>query len=599
MQHQQQQQQQQRLMQMRLQQQLMLQKKKLPSSGNAITQQNSTTPQATSSLAAVISASGPAVTPTKILSVPNPQMYFPNEQMKRLLKKCDWMDRTIYVSKLLLGGSSINGFLRSTATAQRIKKQRARQIKLTATADEDLKQQAMNTRMAKKIRSELYSGLVFCQEMHNIVNSVVKELDPAMQVPQLMRPNPVACGLVPAPVAFSHMASPAVPMTSPAPPAPASLLSKSLASMKKSGLPSSTASLSGAPQTDRHQNFHSALHFSKQQQARTKQLQERLAASASQQQNFIKGPIMGADNLLQRSSAGAASPGDPTGSTLRKLRKRKFPANFCSITIPDTDPTTNKKYAKKDQAFRFLEVCRYRALVKGDYVAAKVSSRDLWILARVVNDYKGYAQSSPMEFLQIPKRDAQFRDNPVLIQDVEDKASEHIAVSRNLILPLPRTFTEAAEWGGRCRKGFRVYAMYPMTTSLYSGTVIDNTTYCREDDDIIVVEFDGDEPNAVTGKMPQYHIPARFVTLIPKEFPAAQNPNKKRKASTTASSLASQLTNPKPNKRANNQQTPSKTNSSQQRHKRDESSDSALNDMLDEIAYGDLTMDNFDMGFQG
>lgn len=43
------------------------------------------------------------------------------------------------------------------------------------------------------------------------------------------------------------------------------------------------------------------------------------------------------------------------------------------------------------------------------------------------------------------------------------------------------------------KKGSRVYAMYPHTTSLYSATVIDNTTYCRQDDDIIVVEFDGDE----------------------------------------------------------------------------------------------------------
>jgi hypothetical protein len=46
----------------------------------------------------------------------------------------------------------------------------------------------------------------------------------------------------------------------------------------------------------------------------------------------------------------------------------------------------------------------------------------------------------------------------------------------------------------RIKKGSRVYAMYPQTTSLYSATVIDSTTYCREDDDIIVVEFDGEEP---------------------------------------------------------------------------------------------------------
>jgi SGF29 tudor-like domain len=69
-----------------------------------------------------------------------------------------------------------------------------------------------------------------------------------------------------------------------------------------------------------------------------------------------------------------------------------------------------------------------------------------------------------------------------------------------------------------------VYAMYPQTTSLYTATVIDSTTYCRGDDDIVVVEFDGDEPDA-SGKMPSCHIPARFVTLIPREFPGAQPPS--------------------------------------------------------------------------
>lgn len=35
--------------------------------------------------------------------------------------------------------------------------------------------------------------------------------------------------------------------------------------------------------------------------------------------------------------------------------------------------------------------------------------------------------------------------------------------------------------------------MYPSTTALYPATVINNTAYCRNEDDILVVEFDGDE----------------------------------------------------------------------------------------------------------
>lgn len=50
---------------------------------------------------------------------------------KDLLDKCDWQNRLIYASRMLLGGNSVNGFLRGTATAQRIKKQRARQVGIT------------------------------------------------------------------------------------------------------------------------------------------------------------------------------------------------------------------------------------------------------------------------------------------------------------------------------------------------------------------------------------------------------------------------------------------------------------------------------------
>lgn len=120
-----------------------------------------------------------------------------------------------------------------------------------------------------------------------------------------------------------------------------------------------------------------------------------------------------------------------------------------------------------------------------------------------------------------------FRDK-VVVKDHEEKDSDrNNLVNRSLVLPLARSHDEAADWGSRLKKGSRVYCMYPMTTSLYAATVMDNSTYCRGDDDIIVVEFDGDEADA-TGKMPHYHIPARFVTLIPREFPAAQTQKKKR-----------------------------------------------------------------------
>ena len=46
------------------------------------------------------------------------------------------------------------------------------------------------------------------------------------------------------------------------------------------------------------------------------------------------------------------------------------------------------------------------------------------------------------------KRDALFRDK-VVVKDAEDKNAEPIAVARRVVLPLPRTYAEAAEWGTR------------------------------------------------------------------------------------------------------------------------------------------------------
>ena len=45
----------------------------------------------------------------------------------------------------------------------------------------------------------------------------------------------------------------------------------------------------------------------------------------------------------------------------------------------------------------------------------------------------------------------------------------------------------------------------------------------------------------MTGQVPKYHIPCRFVTIIPREFPASQPPSaagKKRKSSTMGAPTA-------------------------------------------------------------
>jgi len=208
-------------------------------------------------------------------------------------------------------------------------------------------------------------------------------------------------------------------------------------------------------------------------------------------------------------------------------------ANNSKKKNADGSAPSKRKMTKKEAMWKIFEMSRFRNMEIGDYVAARLTSRDLWILARVVKDWNCPPSWNAMEYssLSESKREALSAQHPVYVQDVEDKFGESVTqraqpVPRHLILPLPRSYEEASEWCTRCRKGSRVYAMYPSTTSLYSATVIDSTTYCRNDDDIVVVEFDGDEDDF--GHLPSRHIPARFVTLIPQEFPAS--------AATTASS---------------------------------------------------------------
>jgi urease gamma subunit len=426
-------------------------------------------------------------------------------QMQSLLNQCDWKDKTLWLSRQLFGGQSVNGFLRSTATVQRIKKQRARQVKLKSTddvsitsasvndkkrdlpdqvAEEALKQQVMNARTAKKLKAEMDAGLQFCALLHGTVRSILQDMNANAGIPippVLGSPESAAMmGSIPPPAGY-------------------------IASQQ------GTAS-GGMPTTSQ---------------------------ALKQNRNGASQPVSTAGTQYVTSQKTTASPGNPNGSTLRKNRKKKLPRNTEPVPVVSEFNAAGKRVvSKKEHQYRLFEALRFRALRKGDFVAARVSSRDLWILASVLQEYPGPTGKMD-DFLQLSeaKRDQVFR-NKVVIKDVEDKGEMGTSmISRNLVLPLPRSFSEAADWGQRCKKGSRLYAMYPETTSLYTATVMDNTTYCRGDDDIIVVEFDGDEPD-VTGQIPKCHIPARFVTLIPREFSGSEPQATKKANSKTPQAAA-------------------------------------------------------------
>ena len=151
------------------------------------------------------------------------------------------------------------------------------------------------------------------------------------------------------------------------------------------------------------------------------------------------------------------------------------------------DESGKRKLTKKEVGYRSFNITRFRSLKAGDYVAARMASHELWILARVAKDWDAL-DVSHTELLKMSeaKREALFSNQMVYIQDIEEydgDASKAKPVARHLVLPLPRTFDEGEDWCTRCRKGTRVYAMYPNTTSLYCATAVDNSTYCRGDDE--------------------------------------------------------------------------------------------------------------------
>jgi hypothetical protein len=77
----------------------------------------------------------------------------------------------------------------------------------------------------------------------------------------------------------------------------------------------------------------------------------------------------------------------------------------------------------KRHGYRIAKILRFWLLHNGDDVAARVTSRDLWILARVTCDYLSI-HMNPDDFLKLTlaKRDALFQEK-VVVKDANEKES--------------------------------------------------------------------------------------------------------------------------------------------------------------------------------
>jgi hypothetical protein len=85
--------------------------------------------------------------------------------------------------------------------------------------------------------------------------------------------------------------------------------------------------------------------------------------------------------------------------------------------------SSKRLITKKEHGYQIAEILRFPSLHNGDYMAARVTSWDLWILARVAHDYPSIHMNSD-DFLKLTlvKCDALFRVK-VVVKDADEKES--------------------------------------------------------------------------------------------------------------------------------------------------------------------------------
>lgn len=130
----------------------------------------------------------------------------PLDEASVLLKQCDWIDKTLWTARHLFGGQALNGFLRATATAQRVRKQRERQTAFTKSKDgsgsdnkrktgdeannssntitNEVKVEIMNARTVKKLKVEMEHGIQFCELVHETIRAILHEMNPHLPQPE-------------------------------------------------------------------------------------------------------------------------------------------------------------------------------------------------------------------------------------------------------------------------------------------------------------------------------------------------------------------------------------------------------------------------------
>ena len=155
------------------------------------TQQKETIPLATGKVV------GKKTPPPRRQSQTQPTSALSYEEVAHLVHQCTTEQKILWVARQV-GSNSTNGFQKSTSTLQRMKRQRARACKYKEgaelskdEAEEKLKLDTFDARVAKRMYIEMRQGLQYCNLMTGVVRKILEDIDP--ENPILLVKPPVVC----------------------------------------------------------------------------------------------------------------------------------------------------------------------------------------------------------------------------------------------------------------------------------------------------------------------------------------------------------------------------------------------------------------------
>ena len=317
-------------------------------------------------------------------SLPNAHHFLmPASDALKLISSLTWEEKIVYVARHLLGGRTVNGFLQATSMAQRYKKRRARQLTRHAingkktqidfdelekllseeshdnatsdarisdeTTEEVLKKITMNEYMARRLAAEMAFGITYCDTVSSVIESILEEMSPFKRCP-----TEINTALDPFINKEKNSSSPT--------------------RVKKAKVVStSTEPFRGNVDTN-----------------------PSLQSSKS---------VMDSNTPTEASTSSIAGsmdghPGSSLFSTLRSLRakNRKKTTLPPPVEIQSVINISNRK----EKMTRMFDMIRFRPLKVGDFVAVRPTSQDVWILSRVVLEWKLPSSISREELMDMP-----------------------------------------------------------------------------------------------------------------------------------------------------------------------------------------------------